>query len=101
MLPKAAAAYRAMIAKGVDKHRQASAIARAALRQLIGGQIKLNPAVSFDGTPYLEASFGIYRIALLNCEFAEGKIGSGGSLWNFRRFYKHRDSKGYPGHLLG
>ncbi len=81
MLPKAAAAYREMITQGVEKHPQAAARARAALRQLVGGQITLTPCLSFDGTKILEASFGLHRIALFQeTELGRKFSGSGGRI---------------------
>ena len=82
MLPKAAAMYRRLIGEGLDKHPEAAARARAAVRQLIaGGEIKLTPMTRKDGSPYLEASFGLQRIALLQAVPADHRVsGSGGRI---------------------
>ncbi|MBS0375330.1 MAG: recombinase family protein [Proteobacteria bacterium] len=81
MLPKAAAAYRAMIAGGLSKHPEPAARARAAVRQLVGGEIRLNPAKAPDGTEYLEATFGLSRVALFSRVSAAYRFsGSGGRI---------------------
>ena len=81
MLPKAAAAYRAMIAQGVSKHPEAATRARAAIRQLVGGEIQLQPEKAPDGTRYLVARFGLHQIALLGGDFATVRsAGSGGRI---------------------
>jgi hypothetical protein len=66
ILPKAAAAYRAMIAGGLSKNPEAATRARLAVRQLVGGEIKLTPRTGDDGLAYLEASFDLQTIALVS-----------------------------------
>jgi site-specific DNA recombinase len=80
-LPKAAAAYRAMIASGISKRPEAAARARAAVRRLVGGEIKLVPKTAPDGGKYLEANFGLNRIALFSGTYDARRFsGSGGML---------------------
>ena len=68
---------------------------------MLNGKVPLLAAALKPGEkPYLIARVGINQGVLLQAAAsAVGcvEIGSGGPLRNFRRFYKHRDSKRYPG----
>jgi site-specific DNA recombinase len=85
LLPKAAALYRKQILEGLDGDPRAAARARAAVRQLIGGEYRLK----FDrAAGHLVAHFGLNRLPLLRAAGAgsaslslgAGTNGSGGAL---------------------
>jgi hypothetical protein len=88
-LPRAAALYKRQIALGLAGDRRAADKARVLLRNLFGGHIRLAPQP--DGG--LIANWNLHTVALLK---AVGSVGSGGPLWNFRRFYLRGNSAGYP-----
>ena len=77
MLPRAAVAYRRQIAEGLDGDARAASRARAAIRQLVGGEIKLLPDRKGG---YLIASFNLNRLLLLKAAGGVGSVGSGGTL---------------------
>ena len=77
MLPRAAAAYRRQIADGLAGDVRAAARARAAVRQLVGGKIKLLPDRKAG---HLVASFNLNRLPLLKAAGGIGSSGSGGRI---------------------
>jgi site-specific DNA recombinase len=77
MLPKAADAYRRQIAAGLDGSPRSAARARAAIRQLVGGEIRLEPDYQAG---HLIAKFSLNRVALLRAAGGVGTCGSGGRI---------------------
>lgn len=76
-LPRAAAAYRRQIAEGPAGDARAAARARAAVKQLVGGEIKLLPDRKAG---HLVASFNMNRLPLVRAAGGVGSVGSGGRI---------------------
>ena len=82
LLPRIAEAYRRQVRSLMDGAAEPRTVnaTRAALRDLLGGSVRLIPAESRD---HLLAEVGLSRTALLQAAGQRVSSGSGGPLWHF------------------